>query len=245
MGSTRFPNKVMAKVDERNPVLFYVIKQIQNCQLIEKIVIATTNLKEDDVIEKFASKVDIDCFRGSQKDVLDRHYKCAKKFLFSTIVRIPSDKPLIDPQIVDKVIEEFKSNSFDYVTNFLPYSFPYGTEVEVISFNALETAWNHAILPSEREHVTLYIQKHKNKFKIFNVSNSKNISHLRWCVDRMEDLQVVRLIVSKINKRPILLDDVLDLYKKEPKIFDINKNVSRNEGNLKSLKEDEEFIKSR
>jgi len=245
MGSTRLPNKVMSKLDEKNPILFYVIKQLQNCQLIEKIVIATTNLKEDDVIEKFANSIGIDCFRGSQKDVLDRYYQCAKKFLFSTIVRIPSDKPLIDPQIVDRVIEKFKSNSFDYVTNFLPYTFPYGTEVEIISFKALEIAWNHARLPSEREHVTSYIQKHKNEFKIFNVSNSKNISHLRWCVDRTEDLQVVRLIISKINKRPILLGDILDLYKKEPKIFEINKNVSRNEGDLKSSKEDEEFIKSR
>jgi len=147
--------------------------------------------------------------------------------------------------MVDRIIEKFKSNSFDYVTNFLPYTFPYGTEVEVISFNALKIAWKHARLPSEREHVTPYIQKHKNEFKIFNVSNSKNISHLRWCVDRTEDIQVVRLIISKINKRPILLEDVLDLYKKEPKIFEINKNVSRNEGDLKSSKEDEEFIKSR
>ena len=244
MGSSRLPGKTMMKIDEQNPLLYYVIKQIQFSKLIDKIVVATTELSEDDIIFNFVKSLGIECFRGSEKDVLDRHYQCAKKYSFSTIVRIPSDKPLIDPEIIDLVINKFKQNSFDYVTNFLPYTFPYGTEVEVISYAALEKTWNKAQLPSEREHVTPYIYTHKEDFQILNVENSENLSVYRWEVDQKNDLKLVKLIVSKIRKQPILTKDILDLFSREPDLIKINKEQIPDEGYRKSLKEDKEFLKS-
>lgn len=242
-GSSRLPDKAMKLLDEKHSILHYVISQLQYSKLLDDIVIATTDLEEDDIIVKFAQENGFKYFRGSEKDVLDRHYQCAKKFAFSTIVRIPSDKPLIDPQIVDKVVKVFTTSGYDYVSNFLHYTFPYGTEVEVFSFEALEKAWNLARLPSEREHVTPYIYNHKDKFKIFNVINSENLSHLRWEVDREKDFELVKIIVERIKSRPILLKDIMNLYAQEPILFNINRNDNPNEGYLKSLKDDEEFVK--
>ena len=123
MGSNRLPGKVLKLVDEENNVLDYVINQLKHCKLLEKIVVATTTLHEDDLIAKFCQKKNIDCFRGESDDVLDRHYQCAKKYSFSTIIRMPSDKPLLDPSFVDRIISVYKNNSYDYVTTFHPLSF--------------------------------------------------------------------------------------------------------------------------
>ena len=245
IGSSRLPGKVMMDIEKDKPVLYYVISQLRYCKLIDKLIVATTTLAEDDKIVKYCNELCVDSYRGSPQNVLDRYYQCAKKFSISTIVRIPSDKPLIDPQIVDSIIDKFRLNSYDYVVNFLPSTFPSGTEVEIFSFKALETAWKNAELPSEKEHVTSYIDNHKEKFKIFNVTLPEDLSCYRWAVDRMEDLVLVRNIASRIKKRPILIGDITELFKKEPRLAYINKNVNREEGNLKSLKEDEEYLKSR
>jgi len=238
MGSSRLPGKVMMNISEKDTMLSFLVKQLSYCKLIENMVIATTDLGEDDIIVKYASDMNVECFRGSVLDVLDRYYHCAKKFMFSSIVRITSDCPLIDPHIVDNVIKTFKDNSYDYVTNSLNRTFPYGTEVEVFSFHILEETWKNAKKPSEREHVTPYIYNHRDMFKVFNVENSENISHLSWTVDRINDLKLVQNIVFKIDDRPILLDNILDLIKKEPELININKDRIPNEGYLKSLRDD-------
>ena len=245
MGSTRLPGKVMLDVESNKTVLYFVIKQLQSCKLVDKIIVATTTLEDDKQIANFSKQLGIDSFRGSSDNVLDRYYQCAKEYSVSTIVRIPSDKPLIDPEIVDNVVSMFMNSSYDYITNFLPNpTFPSGTEVEVFSINALKKAWEKAKLPSEKEHVTPYFTNHEDEFKITHIENSENLSHLSWAVDRIEDLKLVRKIVSKIKKRPIMMKDIVDLFAKEPALVEINKNVNRKEGNLKSMKEDEEFLQN-
>jgi len=238
MGSSRLPGKVMMKIDGKNSILYYVVNQLKYCKNVQKFVVATTKNKEDDVIVEFSKDFGIPFFRGDTEDVLDRYYQCSKKFSFSNIVRITADNPLIDPQIVDRVIEIFQSNDYDYVTNCLIRTFPYGTEVEVFSFNALEKAWKNAKKPSEREHVTPYFYNNREKFKIFNITNSENLSHLRWTVDREEDLKLVMIIVTKIRKRPILTRDIVKLFSKENNLININKNLIPEEGYLKSLNKD-------
>ena len=245
MGSTRLPGKVLMEVIEGKPVLYYVINQLKYCKSFEKLIVATTTLPEDDKIVQFCMDNDVNYFRGDSKNVLERHYRCAEKFSLSTVIRMPADKPLLDPEVVDKVVEAFNSNSYDYVTNFLPSTYPSGTEVEVLSFNALKIAYEKAILPSEKEHVTNYIYDHKDDFRIFNVVNSENLSNFRWAVDRIEDLRLVREIVSNIHKSPILIKDILELFKNEPNLVEINKQVDGNEGNTKSEKEDKEFLDSK
>jgi len=225
MNSTRLPGKVLMNIDGKFPALFYTVEQLKNSKLLEKIVIATSSNQEDNNIEKFCRKYNIKCFRGSLENVLDRYYQCAKEFGITTIVRIPADKPLIDPEIVDEVIQKFKENSFDCVTNFQPSTIPSGTEVEIFSFSALETAWKNASSAFDKEHVTPYIYKNKEQFKIFNVVNKEDLSNFRWALDYKEDLELIRKIVMKIEKRPILTRDIINLLNKEKELIKINQNV--------------------
>ena len=244
MGSSRLPGKVLMKSGNGMPLLYHVINQLRHCSKVKNLVIATTTNQEDDEIEKFADNNSVNVFRGSEKDVLDRYFQCAKKYSFSTIVRITSDCPLIDPQIVDKVIERFFSGNYDYATNTLIRTFPIGTDAEVFSFSALETAWKNAQLPSEREHVTPHL-RNKGNFKTINVENDTNISNLRLTVDRIEDFELIKEILNNISINPIHLENILELFSRKPELIEINKHINNNEGLDRSLKEDEEFIKKR
>jgi len=237
MGSSRFPGKVLKQVYDKKTVLDCVIEQLRFSHKIDLIIVAISDLEKDDILEKFLIENKISYFRGSESDVLDRYYQCAIKYSLSIVVRIPSDKPLIDPYFVDKIIEKFQENHFDYVTTFNPPTFPRGSEVEVFSIKSLIDVWKNAKLPSEREHVTPYFYT-KNKFSIFNCSNHKNLSNIRYAVDRYEDLLLVKEIFSKIKKRPIEMNDILELLDSEPLLLKINENVDHNEGYEKSLKED-------
>jgi len=226
VGSTRLPKKVLLSVNSSETVLSFGIQQIQQSNLIDKIVIATTDLCEDDEIDEYVKKLNVSLFRGSSIDVLDRYYQCAKKFSFSIIMRITSDCPLIDPMIIDEIISNFvnNKNSFDYASNVHPQrTFPHGSDIEIFTFEALETAWKEAKKSSEREHVTPYLYNNK-KFKLFNFVSKNDLSNFRWTVDYLEDLELVRQIISKVQVRPILIDDVLTLISKNPELKKINQN---------------------
>ena len=243
MGSSRLAGKVMKKVDENKVVLDYVIQQLKSSKNMDKIFVVTSNLDEDDIICSHLTSKNIKFFRGSSDDVLDRYYQCAKKFSIDTIVRITSDNPLIDPEIVDLVIEKFSSSKCDYATNSLNRTFPYGTEVEIFSFQVLEKAWISAKKPSEREHVTPFIRDPQNEFVLLNIKNNDNLSFLRYTVDRIEDLQLVREIIKHISERPIILKHILDLFNNKPEIFKINEHV-QHDGYLSSIKKDKQYFKS-
>jgi len=222
MGSTRLPGKVLMKIDNDSSILDFVIKQLRCSNLLDEIIIATTKLNEDNVIEKYAVDNNLRCFRGSALDVLDRYYQCAKKFNFSTIVRVTSDCPLIDPTIIDRIIKKFKNGDYDYVSNFLSHSFPNGTEAEIFSFNILKNAWANGKKSFEREHVTPYIYHNQKKFLLGELKSEKDYSNLRWSVDKKNDLDLVKEIVSKISKSPILMEDIIQLFTHEPELVKIN-----------------------
>ncbi|MCV0393556.1 MAG: glycosyltransferase family protein [Nitrosopumilus sp.] len=221
MGSTRLPGKVMQNVTEKKPLIHFLLDQLKGSSQIEKIVVATTTLPEDNIIFDYIENLGVDCFRGNPFDVLNRYYECAKKFSFSNIVRITSDNPLIDPKIVDSVITKFKTGSFDYVANCIERTFPYGTETEVFSFRALESASKNAHSDNDKEHVTPYFRNNQ-KFRTFDLKYFKDISKLRWTVDTKSDLEFVKKIISKIHTRPILLDDILNLLQNDSELLKIN-----------------------
>jgi spore coat polysaccharide biosynthesis protein SpsF len=227
MGSTRLPGKVMEKVDDTNIVLDYVINQVKFSKKIKKIIVATTILPEDDVICEYLDSQKICFFRGSSEDVLDRYYQCAKKFSLNNIVRITADNPLIDPNVIDLIVDEYEKNKCDYASNTIHRTFPYGTEVEVFSFESLEKAWKNAKKHSEREHVTPFMYDSQNGFVLINTEYYEDLSYLRYTVDKMEDLKLVKKIIENISKKPILIQDIIELYKNKSEIFKINENIKQ------------------
>ena len=242
MGSSRLPGKVMMCLDENNFLIDDVLNQLSYSKLIDKTIVATTKLKEDNLIVNHVRKHSLEVFCGSSDDVLDRYYRCAEKNNLEHIVRITADNPLIDPRIVDTIVEKYKTGNYDYVSNTLVRTYPYGTEVEVFSMKVLEQAWNDATLPSEREHVTPYIKNPENNFKVLNIKYKENISNLRWTVDKINDLKLVKCIVKQIKTRPITMKEILELNKKDPNLKKINQDYVQNEGFVKSLKEDQKYL---
>lgn len=238
MGSTRFPDKIFKKINGLT-VLECLLEQLSHSQLLTNKIIATSTSTKDDTIANFANSKKIIFFRGQEIDVLDRYYQCAKIFSISTVVRITADCPLVDPNIVDKLISKYIHNSFDVVVTHHPRSFPHGiADIEIFSVNLLEKIWKDAKKPSEREHVTLYFYNNRDKFKVFNFKNNANLSKIKLSVDRNEDLELVKKIIQHINNRPILISNILHLFKKNPEFFKINSDFILDEGLQKSLKED-------
>ena len=243
MGSTRLPKKVMLEVLGK-PVLWHVVNRVSKAKLIDGLIIATTVNLEDDIIVKFCKNNDILVFRGSENDVLDRYYQCAKEYGIKDIVRITADCPLHDPNIIDMAIREYLKGKYDYVCNTIQYTFPDGFDVEVFSFGALEDAWKNANLPSEREHVTPFIKKNE-KFKKKNIYSNKKYPANRCSLDYIDDYEFIKRIYEGIGKEMFYIDDVMDYVKKNPEILKINQHIKINNGYLKSLKEDEIFLKQR
>lgn len=240
MGSSRLPGKVMKKVLGR-PLLWYLIDRLRKSKLIDKIVIATTSKTADRPILKLAQKMGVDSFTGSEDDVLDRYYQAAIKYDKDTIVRITADCPLIDPELVDKIIEHYLKNRehLDYAQSGL--SFPDGiVETAVFSFAALERTWKEAKLSSEREHVTSYIWTNPHLFRIATIENSENLSNIRLTVDNEEDFQLVSKLLQALYQEGEIfhLQDMMNYLRRNPELLELNKHIGRNEGYLKSLAED-------
>jgi len=237
MSSSRLPGKIMKSIKNK-PIIDYVITQLQFSKKIEQIVIATTNTKIDDTIIEYAEKKSIAFFRGSDKDVLDRYYKCAKKFNFSTIVRITSDNPLVDPEIIDKTITKFELGNFDYISTEHPPTLPQGYAVEVFSLETLENSWQNAKKNSEREHVSPYMYNNPQLFKLHNIDFETDLNHIRCTLDRKNDFLFLEKVISAQKKQPILLKDVLDFLNENPKLIEINNYYTNNEGYLNSIRND-------
>ena len=230
MGSTRLPGKVMMDICGKS-VLLHIIDRLKACELLDDIVIATTISDKDDVIFNAVSNYNksIGLFRGSEENVLERYYLTAKKANAGIIVRITSDDPLIDPFVIDDLIGEFMNDNCDYVSNSLNKTFPLGLDAEVFSFNALERAYHNASHAYEREHVTPYIIENPDQFKLLNVANNIDLSHLRWTLDTKEDFEFINAVYKRIypKKQLFLMDDVLELLEHEPELIDINRHIEQ------------------
>ena len=239
MGSTRLPGKVLRDIAGK-PMLWHVIDRVKRCKTVDQIVVATTEKEENKVIIELARKCGVETFAGSEDDVLDRYYQAARRFNANVIVRITSDCPLIDPIIVDKVVDYYKDNidKIDYV-NTAP-SFPEGVDTEMFSFNALESAWKDAKMRYEREHVSIYMHENPGIFRLATIENDKDMSHIRFTVDRMEDLTAVREIFKYLYKDGSIfyMQDILNLLEEKTEIMEINKNLIRNEGFLRSIEKE-------
>jgi spore coat polysaccharide biosynthesis protein SpsF len=230
MGSTRLPGKVLKQVLGR-PLLDFLVERLAQCHELDHIIILTSKQAQDDAIASFCQEKNLLCFRGSEDDVLDRYYQASLERQPEGIVRITADCPLIDPDIVDQVIKVFRQHHphADYVSNSLQRTFPRGLDVEVFSFKALEQAFQQAHWPEEREHVTLYLYRHPEKFQLYNVAHIPSLATYRWTVDTPEDFALVRLILEHLypKNRQFCLNDILHLLKEHPDWNNINAHVEQ------------------
>lgn len=226
MGSTRLPGKIL-KVIEGLPLLKYQIDRVEKSILLNKVVVATSNIEEDNLVEEFCNEYNIDFFRGSENDVLARYYYCAKKFDADIVVRLTGDCPFSDPQIIDETIQLFIDSKTDYAANTVPpesRKFPDGTDVEVFSMQALEKAFNEVSDPKDREHVTFYFWRNSDKFRTVQLDNDRNIADYRLTIDYPEDIEVVSFIIRKLAEREIFgsVDEIIDILDSYPEIREMN-----------------------
>jgi len=214
MGSTRLPGKVLKIIDGR-PMLSYLLDRVLKSTKIDKVIIATSILAIDNPIEDYCKEYRVDCFRGSENDVLSRYYECAKQYNADVIVRLTGDCPLADPNVIDNVIKMFECNSVDYCANTVPVdtsTFPDGSDVEVFSMNALEKAFFEVEDSHSREHVTFQFWQTDNyKSKQFVAIN--DYSKYRITVDYPEDFEVISFILTELKSRESFgyLDEVIEI----------------------------------
>lgn len=229
MGASRLPGKPLKEVLGR-PLLFYLIERLKQCKYADAIVVATTKRSQDALIVDCAKKFHTDTVRGEEEDVLSRYALAAKKTKADVIVRITADCPLMDPSLVDQMIEAFLlKGDLDYFSNTLDRTFPRGLDVEIFSRAALEKAYFEAKEAEEREHVTPYFYRHPESFRMENFSFEKNVSSHRWTVDTEEDFELIkRMIEALYPKNPHFgLKEMLALIQENPEWEEINRHVKQ------------------
>jgi spore coat polysaccharide biosynthesis protein SpsF len=230
MGSSRLPGKVLKEICGR-PMLDWVVQRAALSQMVTSIVVATTINSADDPIEEFCNKSGITCFRGNEFDVLDRYYQAAKTNNADIVVRLTADCPLIDPLLIDEPIKRLMAADADFTANRLPppyqRTYPIGLDVEVVTFAALEKAWQQAKKPYEREHVMPFLYDPQNTFKIILLEAEQNYGSQRWTVDTPEDLEFIRQVTAILGCRlEFSWQDVLKTIAAHPELAEINADIT-------------------
>jgi glutamate-1-semialdehyde-2,1-aminomutase len=242
-GSKRLPSKVLMDLAGKS-VIERVCERAGKIGGIDDVIVATTVAPQDDALMELCKSAGIKVYRGSEEDVLDRYYQAAKQYGADALIRITGDCPLLDPHESEKVVEKFKGGGFDYVSNTRPPMLPDGLDTSIISFTAFEKSWREAKLKSEREHVTQYILKHPEIFRIASLTYDDDYSHLRWTLDEWEDYVFLKKVYEKLeeNKMYGYLHEVLSIIRESPDLVNVNAQFERNEGLQKSIKEDKKLM---
>lgn len=231
MGSTRLPGKVLMDIAGETMLGRVVGRVRRTGPLLDEVIVATTELEEDDAILRECKALDVPVYRGSSTDVLDRYVRAARVHQLDVVVRITADCPLIDPGVITLVVERFRQASPDYASNTLVRTYPRGLDTEVVSISALEQAWREADQEYEREHVTPYLYEHPNLFQLLSVElergDNGHFGDLRWTVDTPEDLALIRALYNRIDGERATWEDVLAVVRQEPELSAINRHVSQ------------------
>lgn len=229
-GSTRLPGKVLMPLAGR-PLLQRQLERILAARTAMSVIVATTTDPSDDPVRSLCTELGVRCYSGHPTDLLDRHYRAALAEKAESIVKIPSDCPLIDPGIIDRVLDEWmaRHEDLDYLSNLHPASYPDGNDIEVFTREVLEIAWQEARAVFEREHTTPFIWERRDRFSVGNVAwesgENYSMTH-RWTIDYPEDYQFIRTVYDELwsPTHPIFsMDDILDLLRRKPDLTRINR----------------------
>lgn len=228
MSSTRLPRKVMASILKR-PLLSFLLERVSRAARVDKVIVATTIDPSDDPLVAWCERAKVAYFRGSLEDVLSRYLAAATHHRADVIVRICSDCPLIDPAIIDEVIERYFASQADYASNTLQRTYPRGMDVEVFSYDTLVKTEKAAMFAGEREHVTPYIYRHPELFRLHGVQQAKDESHLRLTVDTKEDLQLISLLLEALypTHPNFTLADIMACLREHPTWMHINAAIQQ------------------
>lgn len=225
MTSTRLPGKVMMEVMGK-PLLAYELERLARAKNISRIVVATTTGATDDVVARYVESLGFGVWRGPEDNVLERYHGAALAYKAEAVVRLTADCPLIDPEVVERVVDSLGDN--DYVSNvFEKRTFPRGLDTEVFTFAALEKNWREAKAPLEHEHVTPYIYNHPELFRMKGVFNPTDLSRHRWTVDTAEDFALIKAIIEGIypSNPSFKVDDILRFMDDNPGLFEVNCHI--------------------
>ena len=239
-GSTRLPGKVLKQINGKS-LLEIHLERLKKCSKISEIIVATTINEEDAIIYDKALEWGFSSFTGSETDVLDRFYQSVKDKNPDWIVRVTSDCPLIDPELVDEIVTFVQENNCDYGSNGLIENYPDGQDVEVFKFSAMKIAWKNALLKSEREHVTPYIRNNSdfnngNLFKAMNFPSDSDFSKIRMTVDEQRDFDLMEILIHQLGTDKTWLTYTNFIIEND--LSKVNGEIIRNEGLIKSLKND-------
>lgn len=228
MNSSRLPGKVLRPVLGKS-LLSYQLERLRRIPSADAICVATTRDRVDDAIVAFCAQERVECFRGSEQDVLERYAQAAAASGAGTVVRVTADCPLIDPAVVDRTIRFFldAKGGYDYVSNVLERTYPRGMDCEVFSAELLNRAHREAKSPREREHVTPFFYENPAKFRLGSVTHAEDLSRFRWTVDTPQDWMLIEKILTALYpaKPRFVLQDVLDLLARHPDWSAINQDV--------------------
>lgn len=232
MNSSRLPGKALKKVNGTT-LLEYMVTRVRLAKCVNKIVVATTTNKEDNQIEAVCRKIGVDCFRGSENDVLDRYYQCSLQYpKFNIVIRLTGDCPLVDPKILDQFVNFFNANKYDYISpsaGFGQETFPEGVaEIEIFTKRALIKSAQEAEPASEREHITMFMRSCELFKKGVVVFEKRELSKYRLTVDEPGDFEVVKFLIenSKIGDGHLTHIGLLESH---PEIAEKNMHIARNQ----------------
>lgn len=239
-GSKRLPNKVLLKLKGKT-IIEHIVDRLKQCKQIDKIIVTTSINKKDDKIQKICNNLGIDYFRGSENDVLERFYECAQKYKAKQIIRVCADSPCIDSKIVNKLINVHLKSKNDYSSlGFVDQeTYPDGMNIEIFTFNVLKILYQKAFLKSDLEHVTSFLKNYYKQLnlKIYILKHKPSYNYIRLSLDYKKDFKLLKKIFNKLYEinNYFGLKEIIELFKNNPKLLNINKNIRNNEGYFKSL----------
>jgi spore coat polysaccharide biosynthesis protein SpsF len=239
VSSTRLPGKVLRPI-LGEPMLARQIERVRRAETLDGLLVATSTDPSDDALAELCELVGVPCYRGSLDDVLDRFVRAARAYGADHVVRLTGDCPLADPGLVDDLVRYHLGGGLDYSSNCMQPSFPDGLDIEAMRVSALTRAGREANAGAEREHVTQYIVKHPEFFKIGGQINSEDLSALRWTVDEPADFEFVRMVYAALYpvNPAFSWRDVLAYVRDNPDVAELNTKFTRNEGLAKSQADD-------
>lgn len=229
--SARLPRKVMLPMAGA-PMLQRQVERLQRAELMDCLVLATSDRPEDDCVAEVAASAGIHGFRGSLDDVLDRFYRAAEPHRPDHVVRVTGDCPLADWEVLDGCIRFMLDGDFDYASNALNPTWPDGLDVEVMTFPALKQAWEEATTSLQREHVTPFINRQPDRFRLGSFENDVDLSAFRWTVDEPRDYEFVRRVYDALYSRnpAFTTNDIFALLAAQPELISLNAGIERNDG---------------